>query len=57
MNKLELVSIVAEKTGLAKKDSVKALEAVVACIGEALTRGNNVQLVGFGTFDVRGRAE
>lgn len=57
MNKPELVSIVAEKTGLTKKDSVKVLEAVVACIGEALARGGNVQLVGFGTFDVRGRAE
>lgn len=57
MNKTELVSSVAEKTGMTKKDSEKALEAVVASIGEALAMGDKVQLVGFGTFDVRGRSE
>ncbi len=57
MNKTELVSNVAVKTGMTKKDSEKALEAVMASIGEALAMGDKVQLVGFGTFDVKGRAE
>lgn len=56
MNKQELVSSVAEKSGLTKKDSEKAVNAVFASIEQALAKGEKVQLVGFGTFEVRKRA-
>ncbi|MCL5045978.1 MAG: HU family DNA-binding protein [Actinobacteria bacterium] len=56
MNKAELVSSVAEKSGLSKKDSEKAVDAVVESIQEALGKGDKVSLVGFGTFEVRARA-
>ncbi|WP_418791338.1 HU family DNA-binding protein [Phosphitispora sp. TUW77] len=56
MNKQELVTSVAEKSGLTKKDSEKAVNAVFASIEEALSKGDKVQLVGFGTFEVRSRA-
>lgn len=56
MNKAELVSNVAERTELTKKDAEKAVAAVLDSIGEALARGDKVQLVGFGTFEVRERA-
>lgn len=57
MNKTDLVTAVAEKTDLAKKDAEKAVNALLASIEEALTKGDKVQLVGFGTFEVRERAE
>ena len=57
MNKTDLVTAVAEKTELAKKDIEKAVSAVFASIEEALAKGDKVQLVGFGTFEVRNRAE
>ncbi|KUK40521.1 MAG: Bacterial nucleoid DNA-binding protein [Clostridia bacterium 62_21] len=56
VNKAELVSAVAEKTDLTKKDVEKALMALLDSIGDALARGDKVQLVGFGTFEVRERA-
>ncbi|MDD4665751.1 MAG: HU family DNA-binding protein [Clostridia bacterium] len=56
MNKTELVSAVAEKAGITKKDAEKALSAVLGSIEEALASGDRVQLVGFGTFEVRPRA-
>ena len=56
MNKAELVGSVAEKSGLSKKDSEKAVDAVVESIQEALGKGDKVSLVGFGTFEVRARA-
>ncbi|MDD4146853.1 MAG: HU family DNA-binding protein, partial [Clostridia bacterium] len=56
MNKTELVSAVAEKAGMTKKDAEKALSAVLGSIEEALASGDRVQLVGFGTFEVRPRA-
>jgi len=56
MNKTELVAAVAEKTGLLKKDAEKAVSAVVDTITETLADGGKVQLVGFGTFEVRERA-
>ena len=55
MNKAELISQVAEKTGLTKKDCERAVNAVVEVIEEALARGEKVSLVGFGTFEVRDR--
>ncbi|MGI6096772.1 MAG: HU family DNA-binding protein [Dethiobacteria bacterium] len=55
MNKSELISSVAEKTGLTKKDTEKVVNAVFESINESLSRGDKVQLIGFGTFDVRQR--
>lgn len=55
MNKTELVSSVAEKAEITKKDAEKAVNAVFASIEEALVNGEKVQLVGFGTFEVRNR--
>ncbi|MFY9140313.1 MAG: HU family DNA-binding protein [Thermacetogeniaceae bacterium] len=56
MNKAELIGSVAEKAGMPKKDAEKAVNAVLATIEEALAKGDKVQLVGFGTFEVRERA-
>lgn len=56
MNKVELVASVVEKTGLAKKDAEKAVAAVLDSVKEAVAKGDKVQLVGFGTFEVRARA-
>lgn len=56
LNKTELVSSVAEKAGITKKDAEKAVNAVFDVIGEALAQGDRIQLVGFGTFEVRERA-
>ncbi len=57
MNKTDLVNSVAEKAELTKKDAEKAVNAVFASIEEALKKGEKVQLVGFGTFEVRERGE
>ena len=56
MNKVELIAAVAAKAGLSKKDAEKAVAAVVASVEEALVKGDKVQLIGFGTFEVRERA-
>lgn len=56
MNKADLINAVAEKTGLSKKDSESAVAAVVDVITEALIQGDKVQLVGFGSFEVKSRA-
>ena len=56
MNKTELVSAVAEKAGLSKKGSEKAVAAVFDAITGALVAGDKVQLVGFGSFEVKERA-
>ena len=55
MNKAELITAVAEKTGLSKKDSEKAVNAALDTITETLETGEKVQLVGFGVFDVKTR--
>lgn len=55
MNKAELINRVAEKTGLTKKDTEKAVNALVETIEQALANGEKVSLVGFGTFEVRSR--
>ena len=57
MNKTELIAAVAEKTELTKKDSERAVNAVIETITESLEQGEKVVLVGFGTFEVRDRAE
>ena len=56
MNKSELVDAVASKGEISKKDSEKAINAVFASIKESLEAGEKVQLVGFGTFEVRNRS-
>lgn len=55
MNKMELISAIAEKAELSKKDAEKALAAVVESISEALQTGDKVQLIGFGSFEVKNR--
>ncbi len=56
MNKTELVAAIVEKAGLSKKDAEKALAAFVDTVAGELKAGGKVQLVGFGTFEVRARA-
>lgn len=56
MNKTELISAVAAKAEITKKDADKAVAAVLASIEEALAKGEKVQLIGFGTFEVKERA-
>jgi len=56
MNKTELVAAIADGAGLSKKDSEKALNATVDAIITALKKGDKVQLVGFGSFEVKTRA-
>ena len=55
MNKSDLIDAVADKCDLSKKDSEDAVNAVVSAIRESLGKGEKVQLVGFGTFEVRAR--
>lgn len=57
MNKSELISAIAEKSGLTKVDAKKALEATTEAIVDALKAGDKVALVGFGTFAVSERPE
>lgn len=57
MNKTELIAAIAERTELSKKDSEKALKAFVDVVTEELKKGEKIQLVGFGTFEVSERAE
>ena len=56
MNKTELVAAVAAQAELSKKDSEKALKAFVDVVTEELKKGEKIQLVGFGTFEVSERA-
>lgn len=56
MNKTDLVASMAEKGDLSKKDAEKALNAFVESVEETLSKGDKIQLVGFGTFEVRERA-
>jgi len=57
MTKTELVDQVAARTNLSKKDAAAAVDAVFSTISESLARGEKVQLIGFGSFEVRERAE
>ena len=56
-NKQELIAKVAESADLTKKDAEKAVNAVFASVSEFLAKGEKVQLIGFGTFQVRARKE
>ena len=57
MNKTEFINAVAAKEGIEKKCAEKAVNAVFATIADQLAKGEKIQLVGFGTFEVRERAE
>ena len=57
MNKAELINAAAEKAGLSKKDTEAALNAAIDAISECLAKEDKVQLVGFGAFEVKKRAE
>lgn len=56
MNKTELIAAIAEKTELSKKDAEKAVKAFTEVVEKELKKGEKVQLVGFGTFEVSKRA-
>ena len=56
MNKTELVEAMAKEAGLSKKDSEKAVKAFTDTVASALKKGDKVQLVGFGTFEVSKRS-
>ena len=56
MNKTEIVAAMAEQTNLSKKDAEAALKAFIDVVSEELKKGEKVQLVGFGTFEVSERA-
>ena len=56
MNKTQLIEAIADKSGLKKKEAEAALNAMTAAIAEALKAGEKVQLVGFGTYEVKERA-
>lgn len=55
MNKTELVAAVAEKTNLKKKDAEAAVNALLSTVQDALVKGDDVRLIGFGTFETRER--
>ena len=55
MKKSELIAVIAEKSGLSKKDAEKALAATIDAIVETVAAGDKIQLVGFGTFEQRQR--
>jgi DNA-binding protein HU-beta len=57
MNKIELISAVATKADLTQKDATKAVNVVFETIAAELTKEEKIQLIGFGTFEVRERAE
>jgi DNA-binding protein HU-beta len=56
MNKADLISAVAQESGLTKKDSEAAIDALVSVVEESLATGEKVVLVGFGTFETKNRA-
>lgn len=55
MNKTDLITAIAEKAGLPRKDAEKALGALLETVADTLTRGEKIQLVGFGTFETKDR--
>ncbi|MEG1187193.1 MAG: HU family DNA-binding protein, partial [Bacteroidales bacterium] len=57
MNKSELISSMAEQTGLSKTDARKALDAFMNCVENALINGDKVSLIGFGTFSIIDKGE
>ena len=56
MNKTDLIEVVAKVADLKKKDAEAAVSAVLDAVADALVKGEKVQLIGFGTFEVKGKA-
>lgn len=56
MNKTELAAAIAEKVEIPKKDAEAVLNAMMEAVGEALKKGDKIQLIGFGSFEVKERA-
>ena len=56
MNKIELVSAIAEKANISKKDATSALDAFTEVVTEQLKKGDKISLIGFGTFETSTRA-
>ena len=56
MNKTELIATVAGKTGMTKKDTEAAIKAILDIVGDSLKKGEKVQLIGFGSFEIHERA-
>ena len=56
MNKAEVIAAIAEKNGSSRKDAEQALESVLSVIEDALVKGDKVQFIGFGSFEVKERA-
>ncbi|GHU60264.1 transcriptional regulator [Clostridia bacterium] len=56
MNKADLINVVAESSGLSKKDTERVINNTIKAISDALVEGDKVQLVGFGVFEVKSRA-
>lgn len=57
MNKTELIAAVADRAQMSKKDAEKAVNAVFSVVEDALVNNDKVQIIGFGTFEVRARSE
>ena len=57
MTKTEFISEIAEKCGLSKQKATEVVDVMFESIGEAMQRGEKLQIIGFGTFEVRERAE
>ncbi len=57
MTKTELIDVVAENCGMTKKDTGKVVDAIISAMTEALAKNDKIQLVGFGSFEVKERAE
>ncbi len=57
MNKTDLAAIIAQKTGFTKRDSEKVIDAFITSVQESLAAGNKITLAGFGTFEVKQKAE
>lgn len=57
MTKTEFISEIAEKCGLSKQKTTEVVDVMFESIGEAMQRGEKLQIIGFGTFEVRERAE
>lgn len=56
MNKTDLINAVAERSELSKKDAAKAVDAVFETVMDSLSKGEKVQIIGFGNFEVRDRS-
>ena len=56
MNKLELIAVVAERSGLSKKDAERVLNATIDTVSATIAKGDRVQISGFGTFEARQRS-